>query len=524
MPHIKSIVKRLLIKVSGLKGNDFVLDVPEKKVTSAHFYTNLAFVLGKRKKKSPAVSAKDIFEKLKKSKIFSSYEEKNGFLNFWVSDGLLKKELKKIITLGEKYGASRKNGKKIQIEYISANPTGPLTLANGRGGFWGDILSNIFSFSGWKVEREYYVNDVGNQILNLGKSALWRLNLASYEDGLYAGDYIKRWAFQNKLKIIKLKDPMKIGQLAASYFLSQIKETLEKMADIKFDRYTSENNIHQKGWVKKAIGIFEKSGFVFKKDGALWLKTSYFGDDKDRVLITKEGKPTYFLSDAGHYLETINRGFYYKINILGPDHYGYVKRIQAVSKIFGFKVSDVLITQAVLIKKDGELYKMSKRKGNFVTFEELLKNVGKDAARFFFVSQSLNSHIDFDLNLVKERSNKNPLFYLEYSYVRALKILQKSSQKPIFNFRKDKLSDLEKDLVFQLTLFPAVIEDICKTYEVDKLIRYAMELARNFHNFYEKEKVLGSEDESKKLSIVFALVIVLKNIFYLLNIEPPKEM
>jgi arginyl-tRNA synthetase len=522
MQNVKLKIVNLLRKELDLKDTDFVVDVPDKKITDAHFSSNLVFVLAKKHKREFLDLAKSIEEKLKTKKIFEKVKVENGFLNFWISSSFLRKELKKIIDLNTYYGFKKLKKERIQVEYISANPTGPLTLANGRGGFYGNALSNILEKFGFEVEREYYVNDTGNQILTLGKSVLAHLNFIPFEESFYRGEYIKKWSKENYSKIKKINNnPEKVGELAAKYFLSLIKNFLKKKAKIKFDRYTSEKELHKKGYVLKALEILKKSGYVYKKDDALWLKTTEFGDDKDRVLVTAYQKPTYFLADAGHYLETKERGFKNKIIILGPDHYGYVKRLDAISKIFGFKKSEVLITQAVLVKKNNEFVKMSKRKGEFITFEDLINEVGRDPALFFFLSQSLNSHIDFDIALAKEKSSKNPLYYIEYSYVRALKILKKSKQKPN---PASSFNNLEKELILNLSLFPVVLEEVLKNYEIHRLIAYHLNLAKIFHNFYEKERVIGNKKESEKLSLILAYTIISKNIFDLLGITPPKKM
>jgi arginyl-tRNA synthetase len=524
MKDIKTKIFEVLKKVENGEGK-FLVDVPDKNVTTADFFTNLAFLLAKKNKRNPKDEADIILESLKEDTLFGNLENKNGFINIWVSDSYLRGELKKIINLKSNYFVLGKKKGKIQVEYVSANPTGPLTLANGRGGFFGDVLSNVLELAGWEVEREYYVNDTGNQILTLGKSALAHLGVIPWEDEFYKGEYIKNWAKENEKVILKFKnDPLLVGEKAASYFLKDIKCVLEKKAGIKFDRYTSERSLHKKGWVKKALDILKKSGFVFEKDGALWLKTTAFGDDKDRVLVTQEGKPTYFLADAGHYLETFKRGFKNKINVLGPDHYGYVKRIQAASKIFGFKNSEVLITQAILIKKEGEIVRMSKRKGEFVTFEELVDEVGKDVARFMFLNQALNSHIDFDLELAKERSARNPLFYVEYAYVRAWHILKKANYKETKAVNIKTLNALERKLLFLMVNTLSILNDISKNYEVHKLLKHALDLASSFHNFYEKEKVINDPREKEKLTLLYSFIITMENIFKILGIKPPKKM
>ncbi|MDP3975179.1 MAG: DALR anticodon-binding domain-containing protein, partial [Candidatus Jorgensenbacteria bacterium] len=298
---------------------------------------------------------------------------------------------------------------------------------------------------------------------------------------------------------------------------------------IHFDRYTSEKkHIHVKGYVKKTLAAFKKKKATYEKEGAVWLKTTKEGDDKDRVLMTRGGFPTYFLADAGHYLETKTRGFKAKVNILGPDHYGYVARIQAAAKLVGLPKSEVIVTQAVRLIRGGEEVKMSKRKGNFVTFEEVVEEVGADAARYFFLSVSPTSHLDFNLDLAKERSNKNPVYYAQYAYVRAKSILQKLKTKNLKLKADLSLLSTPDDaaLLFALSRFPEVVADISQDYAVHRLTRYATELARAFHNFYEKEHVINAPEKeaAARLALVKGSVIVFENLFRVLGISAPSKM
>ncbi len=350
------------------KNTEVEVRIPEES-QDAHYATSVAFKLAKEQDKNPREAAEEIVLNLLKTappEFFDRIEVAGpGFINFWLSQKTLNAELGRILKENKKYGTSKILKDKIQLEFISANPTGPLTLANGRGGFLGDVLGNILKASGAKVEKEYYVNDTGNQVLTLGKSLLAARGIIKDEENFYKGGYVNDWAKKNSELVVKLKDrPMELGERAAKDLLKKIKTDIEKKAKIKFDRYTSEKRIHQLKLPEKILQVFEKGGWTYEQDGALWLKTKAFGDDKDRVLITSKDKlPTYLLADAGHYLETKKRGFSTKINILGPDHYGYVKRIQAVAKILKFKRSEVLITQAIRLMRDGQEFKMSKRKG-----------------------------------------------------------------------------------------------------------------------------------------------------------------
>lgn len=513
-------------------------DVPEH----GDYSSNVALLLGKILNKNPCEVAKSLANILQKeSDFFKDVSVAGpGFLNFQLAPEALTLEFKEILQKKSSYGAPRQaQGKtprlargreKINVEFISANPTGPLTMANGRGGFLGDTLSRVLETMGNKVEREYYVNDTGNQIITLGKSLLAALGLLPDEETFYKGEYVKEWA-EKHLALVKRnpKNTLKLGQLAAKDFLAAIKHTIEKKAHIHFDRYTSEErHIHQKGFVKKALAAFKKAGAVYEKDGAVWLKTRDFGDDKDRVLVTSEGFPTYFLADAGHYLETTGRRFERTINILGPDHYGYVKRIQAAARILGVKNSEMIVMQAVRVVQNGEEVKMSKRKGTFLTFEEVVDEVGVDAARYFFIEKSPDTHMDFDLGLAKERSMKNPVYYIQYAHARIEQIFAKAGKtKPAKNPDVTVLTEPEEqDLLKGLFRYPEVVEDTAKDYGVHRLPRFTLELARAFHLFYERQRVITNDKElsSQRLALLLATKIVLKNTLGLMGISAPKRM
>lgn len=544
---VRSQIKQKLIRAlkksfgDSIVMPDFSVDVPENP-EHGDYATNIALILGKKLGKSSLEVAKELSADLASPNWMVSVADP-GFLNFKISAHCLKKEFNEILKRKKRYGSLLAKKEKIQVEFISANPTGPLTLASGRGGFLGEALANVLEFSGRRVEREYYINDTGNQILTFGKSLLASVGVIRQEENFYKGAYVKKWAVKNRALIRKYSnDPMGLGRRAARDFLAETKNVIKK-AGIRFDRFTSEYALHQNTFVKKAFLRFRRSGKVYQKDGAWWLKTSEFGDDKDRVLITSDAFPTYFLSDAGHYLETKTRGFDAKINILGPDHYGYVKRIQAAASMLGLKKSETIVTQAVRLIEGGKEVKMSRRRGEFITFVELLKEVPIDAVRYFFLEKSPDTHIDFDLNLAKEQSVKNPVYYIQYAYVRCRGILReiqnpKSAaegeprhRREIQNKFKIKNSQIlnspeETALIKKLIQFPEIVEDTARDYQVHRLPRYAYELAHNFHNFYEKHRVIIDDQEltAARLMLVKASQIVLQNIFKMLGISMPNKM
>ncbi|MBI3046153.1 MAG: arginine--tRNA ligase [Candidatus Harrisonbacteria bacterium] len=518
-------IKKEIKKAVGTEV-DFNVSASEKE-DFGHYSTNAAFKLAPVLKKSPMAVAKEIELNVKgqKSNVFSKVEAvAPGFINFWLKPEILQKELKEILKKKNKYGNLRSTtyglrAQKINLEFVSANPTGPLTMANGRSGFYGDVLANVLENAGHKVTREYYINDTGNQIKLLGESILAVAGKIPWKEEYYQGDYIK-----------KLKD--KSAKQATTILLKSIKASL-KSAGIKHDVWFSEEkNLHKKGELKKTLQFLEKKGLVEKKDGALWLG--------DGVLIKSDGNPTYFLADlAYHYDKFLKRKFNLAIDIWGADHHGYAQRMKKGIEALGVKPErlKILITQLVRLVSGGKEVKMSKRKGEFITLDELLKEVGapssakatagKDAARFFFLMHSLDTHMDFDLDLAKERSQKNPVYYAQYAYVRVLNILKRANLRlTTYDLRLLK-SDSEVKLMLELVKLPDVLAQTAEDYQVHRLTRYATELAKAFHNFYEKERVIGFGDknlEQSRLALVSATKIILENLFDILGISKLKKM
>lgn len=500
-----------------------------------HYATNAAFALARENKVSPGEAAKALAEKLRAAAppdFFAKLEAApNGFVNFWLTPGAFQEELALVLASGETYGASDTlRERKIQLEFISANPTGPLTLANGRGGFFGDALANLLEAFGGKVEREYYVNDAGNQILTLGKSVLAAAGKIPGEEKFYKGAYVAEWAEAHAKEIEKAKEPMEVGEQAAAELLGHIRRAIEEKAGIRFDRWTSEKrDVHEKGFPEKALALFREKGLVYEGEGAVWLKTTEFGDDKDRVLITSDKYPTYFLADAGHCLETKERGFEERILVLGPDHYGYVARISAAAKLVGIPRFEVIVTQAVRLVEGGREVKMSKRKGEFVTLEELIDEVGVDAARFFFLQVSAETHMDFDLGLAKERSAKNPVYYVQYAYVRTKNILEKTGVgKAKSGTKALALLSTEEELrlIRVLVRLPEFLEEAVRSRRVHRLTQYAVLVARNLHAFYEKERVLDAPEKEReaRILLVRGVATVLENVLAILGVSRPEKM
>ncbi|MFA5083824.1 MAG: arginine--tRNA ligase [Candidatus Paceibacterota bacterium] len=505
------------------------ISVPENE-KFGHYSTNAALRLAKIRGEKPMEIANKINSELriKNSELFGKIEvAPPGFVNFWLSEKVLQNELKDLLKKKEKYGSLKASGnRKINIEFISANPTGELTIGNGRGGFLGDVLARILEFAGCRISREYYVNDakVSTQIKELGKTALG-------EGISYKTKNLELKIEKLGPKLKKLTDYGEAGYLLAKEIQKENKKFIEKDLKIKFDSWFSEENLYQGRTIEKLLQDLEEKKLVYKKDGALWFTTKDFGDSEDRVLIRTTEEPTYFLSDLAYHLNKFQiRKFDKAIDIWGADHHGYLPRLKAGLRALGIPEDKLMaiITQLVRLRKGNEEVKMSKRSGEFITLKDLIGEVGLDAARFFFLMSSPDTHMDFDLDLAKEKSLKNPVYYVQYAGVRIQSILAKIK---IINKKSEidyKLLDTPEDinLMRMLARFPESVEAAAGNYNPQALVRYALDLSREFHNFYEKEKILGEKQDLMvaRLELIKATQIVFKNLFNLLGINLPEKM
>ncbi len=506
--EIRKIVEKA---AKGLYGTEAVVSIDRPQGSAFGDYsTNVAMAL----KKNPQEIAEGM-----KSPLFEKVEVRNGFINFFISKDRLQEQVEEILNEKDKFGDLKVGqGQKINVEFISANPTGPLTLGNGRGGFCGDVLTNILKKAGYKTEKEYYVNDIGEQIRKLGHSVL------NDSEAVYKGSYIEELR-----KRIKGNDPEEVGKKAAEIILKEmIRPSIKKMR-IDFDVWFSEKNLHEKKEVAKILDSLKEKGLSYEKEEALWFKSTHFGDDKDRVLIKADGEKTYLASDVAYLKNKFERGFDKLIFFWGADHYGYIGRIKAAAEALGYKKEqiDVIIMQLVRLIQDGKEVKMSKRMGTYVTLDELIDEVGPDVARFFFLTRSSDTHLNFDLNLAKEQSEKNPVYYIQYAYARICSILHKASGlKPNVKDFNLLVDPAELNLTKQLTRLPEIIEDTAKDYQVQRLPQYALDLATSFHHFYQECRVI-TEDKSlsqARLGLVTATKIVLENTLDLMGISAPEEM
>jgi arginyl-tRNA synthetase len=499
------------------------------------FSTNVALLLAKQVGKSPMEAAKELADFFRRptSKDSLQFEKievaKPGFLNFWLSEKDIEGEVEKINSEKEKFGNSQiGEGKKIHLDFVSANPTGPIHVGNARGGPLGDTLANVFEKSGYEPYREYYLNDAGNQVEVLGHSVL------GDSEAQYSGEYIegiKSKVKSQKSKLFEENNAKEIGFEGLKIIVDEIiKPSMEKFG-IKFDNYFSEKELQSSGKVDEALNTLKEKGLVFEKENALWFKSTEFGDDKDRVVVKSDGQKTYFGSDIAYHKDKLDRGFDRLVDIWGADHHGEVKRTKGALDALGCgEKLDIILTQFVRVIKDGKEMKMSKRAGTYVSVDDLIDEVGRDATRFFFLMHSADTHMNFDLDLAKERSEKNPVYYVQYAHARIASILRKAKES--INAKSTANLGLlthpkERMLILELLKFPDLIDEISKNYAVHHLPQYAIGLADKFHSFYSECRVIDESNlelTAARLELAKAAQIILAEALRLMGISAPNRM
>jgi arginyl-tRNA synthetase len=509
----------------------FGIDFDAEKIKIAYppegrgdFSTNISLLLAKESGKNPMEVAEKLQSELSKEDEFAKIEvAKPGFVNFYMSDKIIQDTVLEINEEKNEFGNSEiGQGKKIHLDFVSANPTGPVHVGNARGGPLGDTLANIFQKAGYESYREYYVNDAGNQVIILGHSII------GDSEAQYSGEYITE--VKSKIENIKSKDAKSIGEEGVKIILDEIiKPSMEKFG-IKFDNYFSEKELQENDKVEDVINRLKEKGYIYEKEGATWFKSTEFGDDKDRVVVKSDGQKTYFGTDIAYHKEKLDRGFDKLIDIWGADHHGEVARTKGALKALGFENKlNVILTQFVRVLKDGKEMKMSKRAGTYVSVDDLIDEVGRDATRFFFLMHSADTHMNFDLDLAKERSEKNPVYYVQYAHARISSILRKAEELKL-SFSTLKLSfssEKERTLIFELLKFPDLIEEISQNYAVHYLPQYAIGLADKFHSFYDECRVIDENNlelTAARLEIVKAVRIVLAETLRLMEISAPEKM
>lgn len=513
---------------------NIVIEIP-KDNTHGDYASNVAMQLTRILKKNPREIASELITKLDADYIEKVEIAGPGFINFYVADDYLYENINTIIQLQDEYGKSNiGNGKKINIEYVSANPTGILHLGHARGASYGDSLSRILTFAGFDVTREYYINDAGNQINNLTKSIMARYERICGreenmpEDGYHGKEIIHvAEAIKNELGT-DVHDEQVFRQKGLEFLLNRIKKDLDEFR-VGFDVWTSEQSIYDSGAVSDALNQLIDRGYTYEEDGAVFLKTTLFGDEKDRVLVKTDKTNTYLLPDIAYHNNKYSRGFDELIDVLGADHHGYIPRLKASIQMMGNDPEklDAEILQMVRLVRGKEEIKMSKRTGNAVTIKELIDEVGVDATRYFFSSRSLDSQLDFDLELATKKSNENPVYYIDYAYARICSILD--SKMDLINdpIKFTTLSsEYAKNLLSKLYEFTDVVKVAATKRSPHIITNYAYDLAGLFHTFYAHEKVLTEDETSTKerLYFIYAVAITIKNALALIGVEAIEKM
>lgn len=551
---MKAKVKKALLEtikaLYSTEINGFSLEPPREE-SYGDYATNVAFLLAKSLRKNPQEIAQEIANKLSNEGL--SAEALKGFINIRLKEGFLQEEFSRLFKEGSSYFFEPvERPLYMQVEFVSANPTGPLHVGHGRGAVVGDVLSRILKRFGHKVVREYYINDAGNQVYMLGLSVVYRYyellgkeeeNIKKvFEEEGYKGKYVIRLAkdlkafYGEKLLHMPIEEAINIAkEYAYKRLLEDIKETLDSM-DVAFDVWFSERSLYEKGVVEEAIRELERRGYVYEKDGALWFKSSAFGDDKDRVLKKSDGSYTYFAGDVAYHYEKFKRGFEKVINLWGADHHGYEKRLMGALRALGIPEDWLVVefVQMVRLISEGQEVSMSKRTGEFITLADLLEEVGKDAVRFVFLTRSSDTPLDFDIDLVKKKTSENPVFYVQYAHARVRGVFREVKERYGIDADKEDLVPYVKHLSSQEDLglmkrclyLKDVYEGVLNTFS-PHLITYALlDLAKDFHHYYNHHRVMVEDKNTmlSRLALFKGVEITLKNAFEILGINAPERM
>jgi len=508
---------------------------------------NIALKVSRVLKKPPFEVALDLIKDIEKrlqdspSKPYIQQikREGAGFINFYLSDGYFYEQISSVLNSG--VPALKKNvgkGERVLIEFVSANPTGPLSVAHARQAVVGDCLASIFNFLGFDVKREYYLNDEGNQINILGESVKLRLKelkgeKVDFPPNYYQGEYIYDIAKESESqrgakRSLPEAEPQELSDFAADYILAIIKKELDDFG-VRFDHWYSQKELAKSGKIEEALDLLRSKDLVYEGDGALWFRSTQFGDDKDRVVRKSDGSYTYLAPDIAYHREKYNRGFSRLINLWGPDHHGYINRIKAAVAALGYPANSlsIVIVQLATIFREGKVVEMSTRKGQYITLREVLDEVGADAARFFFIMRRTSSHLDFDLELAKKQTSENPIFYVQYAYARISSILRLNPLKDNTHIDLALLKEKEEmDLIKKLECFSCILNICLKTEDPYMLTVYLQEVSEAFHKFYDSHRVLGQNEEltRARLALIKYAKIVIGCALDLLSISKPEKM
>lgn len=524
---------------------EVALEVPPQK-QFGDFATNFAMQSARSLKSNPRMIAQAIIDNLDCSYIAKAEIAGPGFINFYLKQDWIYDMLAQIIAAGESYGNLKNDcQEKIQLEYVSANPTGPLHVGHGRGAAVGSALANLMLAAGYNVTREYYINDAGNQINNLAASVnaryLEQLGQAVEfpENGYHGYDIIETAQRIIRIygdKFLAMDEAERLQQfrtIALQEKLAALKEDLQAF-NVEFDVWFSEQSLHDAKAIKSACDLLTDRGYLYEQEGALWLKATEHGDDKDRVVIRDNGIPTYFAADIAYHRDKFARGFDKVINLWGADHHGYIARMKAAVGALGYSPDqlEVLILQMVSLYRNGELVKMSKRTGQSVTLNELIEEVGTDAARFFFTMRSIDSQLDFDMTLATEKSNENPVYYIQYAHARICSIMRQLEEAGIKAVKAEELQlntlveAEELELIKKLGEYPEMLAQAAKDRAVHRAAHYVHELAGLFHSFYNQCRILGVAPELQQARIALVLTVghVIRHALAILGVSAPERM
>ena len=553
---MKSIVRNLIVealkevqKSGELNGEifpDIVIEEPRDSKLG-DFSTTVAMTLAKSERKNPKVIAEVICKELKNGKgwIESVETAGPGFINLKMTPIFYQDRLRDVIAKGEDFGRSTVGeNQKVNLEFVSANPTGPLHVGHGRGAAIGDTLGNILKWAGFNVTKEYYINNVGNQIKTLGQSTWLRYRellgeSIDFPEDHYRGEYIKDIAReikdQHSSRFLNEAEEGRQGffmEYANDHVLEGIKKDLSKFR-VGHDIWFSEKSLYDDFQVDRALDWLRKKNFIYDKDGAMWLKSSAFKDEKDRVIVKQTGEKTYFCSDIAYHKNKIDRGFEKIVDIWGADHHGYVPRMEAVLEAMEYdkKLFKVILVQFVSLKRGGEKVQMSTRSGEFVTLADVVSEVGVDAARFFFLMRGADSHLDFDLELAKKETPENPVYYIQYAHARICNIFETARERGIDCEKLEQadlglLQDEDLALIKKMMLFPEVIEKSALALEVHRLPFYLQDLASAFHSFYKRNRIV-TEDFNltrSRLILIQSILRIFKNGLTLMGVSAPEKM
>ncbi|XOB62585.1 arginine--tRNA ligase [Campylobacterota bacterium DY0563] len=521
--------------IESVLEKEIVLEKP-KDISLGHFATPAAFSLAKELRKSPMIIADELAAKFVDDEMFEKVEAVKGFLNFKLSNIFLEKLSKEALLKKENYAKSDEKKESILLEYVSANPTGPLHIGHARGAVLGDALARVGRHLGYDITTEYYVNDAGAQMDMLGLSVslagrdfVLKENV-DYPETYYRGDYlvdIAQKIFEEYGEEI-FHDESRFREMAEIAKNDVLKIIVKDLKDtgIEFDNFVSEASLYD-AWLKTKE-VLLKNGSLYEKEEKLFLKSTLHGDDSDRVVVRENGIPTYLAGDIIYHKDKFDRGYDHYINIWGADHHGYIKRVHAAIEFLGedSKKLEILLSQMVQLLKGGEPYKMSKRAGNVILMSDIVEEIGPDALRFVFLTKKSDTHLEFDLDMLKNQDSSNPIFYINYAYARINQVFKKAEKEfsDVLDISYDGLNDDALNLVYESLLLPTVLDEAFSKRDMQKITDYLYSLASSIHRFYNQHKIVGSQEEEKYLKVLSLCALSIKVALNILGIKEKEVM